>query len=401
MRRAFGLLLIAATISLSPATPRAEEQSAGHYFPGGLSSAFDLVPANFLKYNSSQPAYTLAVGNDSTYYHGSNNAFKGANATAYTDTWIFLCQFPKEISFLPWDPHYSVALAVPYTWLKAHAPVLVNSNGKFKFIHTKDTDSGFGDIEFFPIMLNWANWATYPEKPKQDLSDLLFSYQSRYQAEFGIYAPTGNFESGPLPDSAAPANIGRNYWTFEPGAAASYLIAPASKDLQQYLLGFTISPGIDFNTKNGKTHYQTGDQFHLDGSLVGYYVLGGQQNRVGELATQAIGLGVSGYFYQQVTKDSGSGAALNGSFEGMTTGVGPDLSYLYTSADNYVTMGADVKWLPELSVSNRLQGNIIWLKLAIAWGTPKPQAPATFEAAAAPAAPVAPNVRALYAIPSL
>jgi hypothetical protein len=397
MRRAFGLLLIAATISLSPAASRAEEQAAGHYFPGGISSYFDLVPANFLKYKStSTPIYTLAIGNDSTYYHGSSNTLFGANATSYTDTWLFLCQFPRAISILPGEPHYSVALAVPYTWLRAHALV---QHSKNKFIPTTDTDSGFGDVELLPIMLNWANLARYPAEPK-DPKDVLFGYQWGYQAEFGIYAPTGNFESHGLPNSAAPANLGRNYWTFEPSAAAGYLIAPAKEELQNYLVGFTISPGIDFNTKNGATQYQTGDQFHLDGTLTGYYVLGGPKG--GEQATQLVGLGASGFFYQQITRDSGSGA-VNGSFKAMTTGVGPDLSYLYSSTDGYLTMGADVKWLPELSVSNRLQGNIIWLKLAIAWGTPKPQAPAAFaaEAAATPAAPVAPNVRALYAIPSL
>jgi hypothetical protein len=79
------------------------------------------------------------------------------------------------------------------------------------------------------------------------------------------------------------------------------------------------------------------------------------------------GVGVSGYFYQQITKDSGSGAVL-GSFEGMTTGVGPVLSYAYTNFGNknndpVFSVGAEVKWLPELSVSNRLEGNIVWLKV--------------------------------------
>jgi len=78
-------------------------------------------------------------------------------------------------------------------------------------------------------------------------------------------------------------------------------------------------------------------------------------------------VGVSGFFYQQITKDSGSGAVL-GSFEGMTTGVGPDLSYAYSNIGNLAndpvfSVGAEVKWLPELSVSNRLEGNIVWLKV--------------------------------------
>jgi hypothetical protein len=42
----------------------------------------------------------------------------------------------------------------------------------------RDTASGFGDIQFFPLMLLWK---------KGDLS---------YGANFGIYAPTGEFTHG-------------------------------------------------------------------------------------------------------------------------------------------------------------------------------------------------------------
>ncbi len=193
-----------------------------------------------------------------------------------------------------------------------------------------------------------------------------------YQTEFGIYAPTGNFESGAL------ANLGRNYWTFEPSAAASYLLA--LPEANPYSFEFTTSAGFDFNTKNDATHYQTGDEFHLDGTLAVHSSLFGG----------FAGAGVSGYFYQQITGDSGSGAVLGG-FEAMTTGVGPDFSYAYKNPAEGLTIGVDVKWLPELSVSNRLKGNIVWLKFVVAWGAPSPSFHATTPT----------NVRALEVIPSL
>ncbi len=167
-RLVFCILLIVASVSFLPITALAEEGGTGHYFPGGLSSFVDMLPAvtgNF----------TLGYANDSTYYHGSNNKFS-ANATSYTDTSVFLCQLPGLISILPGKPQYSVALAVPYTWLKVHA------------LGTKDTDNGFGDVEMFPMMLGWTTG-----EPKK--------YSLSYQTEFGIFAPTGTFESG------APANI--------------------------------------------------------------------------------------------------------------------------------------------------------------------------------------------------
>jgi hypothetical protein len=360
-------LLIVATISLSPVAARAEEQLAGHYFPGALSSFLDMLPPN-------TGSYTLAYSNDSIYYHGSNIHLH-LNATSYTDSSVFLYQVPGPISFLPGNPQYSVALAVPYTWLKVHSPF------------GKDTDNGFGDVEMFPFMMGWTKVATEKEKPV---------YVLKYQTEFGVYAPTGNFEN-----KNGAANIGRNYWTFEPSAAVSFFRYPSSKELAVEL---TTSAGFDFNTKNSATHYQTGDQFHLDGTLA-LHVLAGKT-----LGT--VGAGVSGFFYQQITRDSGSGAFL-GSFEAMTTGVGPTLSW-FRQNENGLNIGAEVQWLPELSVSNRLQGNIVWLKLAMTWGPKKVTAPAPpatraatspfFSIPLAPGAPAAPpsaSLRSLYALPSL
>jgi hypothetical protein len=150
------------------------------------------------------------------------------------------------------------------------------------------------------------------------------------------------------------ANIGRNYWTFEPSGAISFLSS-------KFGLEVTAFAGFDFNTMNDATDYQTGDQFHLDGVIAQHLPLFGG----------FIGAGVNGYFYQQITGDSGSGAKLGG-FEGMTAGIGPDCSYAYRIGD--FDLAGEVKWLPELGVSNRLDGNTVWFKLGVSWG-PKPAKP--------------------------
>ena len=142
---------------------------------------------------------------------------------------------------------------------------------------------------------------------KQDIK-----YTLKYQTQFGVYAPTGNFQH------ESPATIGKNYWTFEPGAAVDFLRWPCVKtDPIPYFVEFTTSAGFDFNTKNSATHYQTGDQFHLDGTLALDLPLS---------KSAVVGAGASGFFYQQITRDSGSGDLLGG-FEAMTTGVGLTVSY--------------------------------------------------------------------------
>jgi hypothetical protein len=370
MRLALRMLLVVATISVSSVAARAEESS--HYFPGAASSFIDTLPVD----TGSQ---TIGVANESFYYHGSNNHLipgGGSNATTYTNAWAFLYQFPWALSLLPGKPQYSVALAVPYTWLQVHRPIL---NSKEALVPAKDTNNGFGDVAMFPFMLGWSK-ITCNEIGERIKSIL------NYQTQFGIYAPTGAFDNNNV------ANVGRNFWTFEPGAAVSFV----RYTWGQIPLGFefTTSTGFDFNTKNSATHYQTGDQFHLDGTLAVHMFV----DQVGSLA----GAGVSGFFYQQITRDSVSGVPVR-NFEAMTTGVGPDLSFI--TRFEQVAVAAEVKWLPELSVSNRLQGNAVWFKIAFSWGgqiiPPKCREHAgPFAALTTAAAPLSAGVRSLYAISS-
>src|SRR5215813_8603418 len=174
---------------------------------------------------------------------------------------------------------------------------------------------------FFPLMLVW------------NAGDL------KWGTNFGIYAPTGGFTTGKL------ANTGKNYWTFEPGLNARYLGSTNGFELT----GFA---GFDVNTKNNATSYQSGSQFHLDVTAAQHLPL------FGGLA----GVGANLFYYQQINGDSGSGAQL-GSFAGMTVGIGPVLSFVYKLGA--VNLGAEAKWLPELDTTNRMQGNIAWLKLYI------------------------------------
>jgi hypothetical protein len=383
MRLVLRMLLIVATISLSSVGARAEEGS--HYFPGAVSSFTDMLPVNL-------GSETIGVADDSIYYHGSNNHL-GLNATTYTNDLALLYQFPWAIKFLPGEPQYSVAFGVPYTWLKVNASVKVAKN---TFVPVKNTDNGFGDVAMFPIMLGWSKIKCNGIGEAATLKYIL-----RYQTQLGIYAPTGDF------DQHSFARVGRNFWTFEPGAAVSFLrfryrMIPGYPKIP-LLFENTLSAGFDFNTKNNETHWQTGDQFHLDGTVAVHMPV--------DTVGSAVGVGVSGFFYQQITGDTGKGDP-NGSNEAMTTGVGPDLSFI-SNLSQKLHIAADVKWLPELSVSNRLQGNAVWFKVAFSWGDQVSPANcegnATFAAQAAPysavapfakPAPLSPAMRSLYAISS-
>ena len=141
--------------------------------------------------------------------------------------------------------------------------------------------------------------------------------------------------------------MGKNYWTFEPAASLSYVSSKRGLEL-------TAFAGMDFNTENHKTDYQSGTQFHLDVTIAEHLpLLGG-----------LFGIGANGFYYQQISGDSGSGATL-GDFKGRTVGIGPVLSYVTKAWGK--DLAAELKWLPEIEVKNRLEGDYIWFKLAMAF----------------------------------
>ncbi|MDX9974816.1 MAG: transporter, partial [FCB group bacterium] len=160
---------------------------------------------------------------------------------------------------------------------------------------------------------------------------------------FGIYAPTGDFTKGKL------ANVGLNYWTFEPSVSFSYLSSKIGLEISAFT-------GMSFNTKNDATDYQSGDVFHLDLTVAEHLPL----SKYGY-----IGVGFNAFYWEQFTADSGPGAVL-GSFEGRTQGIGPVVSYVSPPICGH-TILAEVKWLPEIDVNNRLDGDYIWFKAVLAF----------------------------------
>lgn len=300
---------------LSPAV-RAEEGAGGHYMPGATASFIDALPG--------KPSFVVA--NLFTYYDGSANASRpidfggqltlNAHATAYADTIVGLYETPLRLL----GGNYAAGIAIPFVWLEVSGTVTPPIGPTFV---KRDTTSGLGDIMLMPFMLGWTNGP-----------DL------KYDVRLGIYAPSGDYEVGKL------ANAGRNYWTFEPGVSVSWLSTKIGTEV-------SVFAGLDFNTKNEATDYQSGTSFHLEGTLAQHLPLG----KLG-----IIGVGANAFLYQQISGDSGSGATL-GSFEGRTAGVGPVISFV--TKIGKADLAAELKWLPELNVEKRLKGDTIWFKLGV------------------------------------
>ncbi|MCP5518693.1 MAG: transporter [Verrucomicrobiales bacterium] len=302
---------------LLPPPMLAEEGGAGHYLPGATASFIDAFPGRT----------ALAVVPSFVSYQGSARASRnipiiggsalGLDATVYSATVPVIYQTPLELL----AGHYAGGAIFPYVWLETSAS-LSFANPALPSGFRRDTANGLGDIALLPFMLGWV-WGDV----KSDV-------------RLVVYAPTGDY------DPVRLANVGRNYWTFDPGVSVSYLSSKIGLEASAFA-------GVCFNTVNDETDYRTGEQFHLDATLA-------QHLPLGQLGV--FGLGANAFYYQQITGDSGSGAILGG-FEGRTVGIGPVLSWATKVGRTDLIM--ELKWLPELSVENRLEGDHVWLKVAL------------------------------------
>jgi hypothetical protein len=294
----------------------AGQAGSGHYISGATASFIDALP--------DQPG--LAILDIFVDYNGNFDASHGipfgssialnVNANIQADSIVGFWTFSPEIL----GAHYAVGTTIPYVWADVTAKGTIATPGGPVSARRSDYTTGLGDIEFWPFMLGW----------KQG--------DFKYDVRLAVYAPSGQYETGEL------ANAGLGYWTFEPEVTFSWMSSKIGTEA-------SLFTGFDFNTKNTDADYQSGDIFHIDGTVAQHLPLFGG----------FAGVGANAFYQKQFTADSGSGARL-GSFEKMSEGIGPEASYAHNFGKK--TLAIEGKWLPQTAVNNTMKGDFIWVKVA-------------------------------------
>lgn len=175
---------------------------------------------------------------------------------------------------------------------------------------------------------------------KEGLGDVIFGtalgfhHSEKFHSilSMDFIAPTGQYDRNDL------ANIGRNYWVFEPVYAMSY-VDPAGLNIDAKVM-------YDFNRKNPDTDYRSGQELHVDYAL-GWGLGNGWV------------LGVGGYALRQTTDDRQNGQTIQDN-KGRAVAIGPSIKYA-SKTGWFLT----AKWEEETQVRNRAQGDAYWLKLTV------------------------------------
>jgi hypothetical protein len=284
--------------------------------PGSMSSFVDGVP--------SEPTFIIRL--NYLHYDGSTAVNRSLPVGGMTALGVDAVSDAYGLTTL-WAPDWNIAenwsyamsATIPWVDMEVDADVQVSFNSS-KTVSRSDSESGFGDLVLMPIMVN-----------QKINSDLNANYR------LAVYAPTGGYEVGQL------ANTGKNFWTVEPTAALMYFGLKNGIEASLFM-------GMDFNTENSDTDYTSGIQARADGTLAQHF----------PLWKGLAGVGANGFWYQQITDDSGDGANL-GSFRARAHGIGPVLSYSHKAMGKDVI--AELKWLREFDNVNRLEGDTIFFKL--------------------------------------
>jgi len=305
----FAAALLASVLAM-PVAVHAGEGGTTHVIPGAQATLADNAPTSpgpFVK-----PMY-LNYGGSATAQIPTAAGLAG-NLDANANTFALAGGYTFATTVLG-GAHYTVVAALPYTWLDISA----NLQTPAGTVRRTSKVSGFGDLTVIPAMLAWksGDW--------------------QFNALLPIYAPTGSYQQGRL------GNPGLNYWTFDPVAGAVYSNAKS---------GFNalLNAGYAMNTENDATNYKSGDLLHFDGAV----------QQILPAGPGFMTLGAEGFYFQQMTCDSGSGAVL-GCFKGRTAGLGPVLGYILPMGKQSLVF--EFKWLPEMDTKNRLDGDYIWFKM--------------------------------------
>jgi len=307
-----GMLLAAAsTMSV------ADEGGVSFWLPGQFGS-FAAVPAD--------PGWSLA----SVYYHSSTSA--GADKTFprsgrltagldVTADLIFLV--PSYVFTEPLlGGQAAVSMAGAFGRVKADVNATLTGPGG-SALSGNQGDSLTGVADLYPMgSLKWNRGV------------------HNFMAYTMLGVPVGSYDVGRL------ANLGTNHWSVDVGGGYTYLDAQKGHEFSA-VLGFT------YNFENNATRYKNGIDGHLDWAASQF------------LSAQTF-VGLVGYFYQQLTGDSGAGAVL-GDFKSQVSAIGPQVGYFFPVGGQ--KWFVNLKGYYEFDARHRTEGWNAWLTLAIPLGS--------------------------------
>jgi hypothetical protein len=311
---------------------RADENGVGFWLPGQFGS-LAAVPAN--------PGWSFA----SIYYHTS---LKGGgdvaasrqitigrfNPTVNVNLNATLTARPNLIflntNYVFQSPVLGGQFALGMTGAFGHSPASIDGtltaivSGITVTRQGSITDERWGVADLYPMAtLRWNNGV------------------NNYMVYLTGDIPVGTYSSDRL------ANFGIGHGAIDGGVGYTYFNPQTGYE-------FSAVTGLTYNFENPDTNYRSGINWHLDWGA-------------SRFVSKQVHVGLVGYFYNQLTDDSGASPILGG-FRSRVIGIGPQVGYIFPlgTMQGYLNL----KGYYEFDAAHRPEGWNTWLTFAISPAVP-------------------------------
>ncbi|WP_310352973.1 transporter [Methylobacterium sp. BE186] len=304
---------------------RAAEGAQGVYVLGNRGPLAGVTPPPGFYFENETYYYSGNLGGGRTFQSGgvvAANVKLDLSANFITPIWVT----PVEI----FGGNLGFSLTIPFGTPNVSAATVLFSPRIDRIIAGREHDAVFnvGDI----YLASFVGW---------------HSGNFHWSGTLLGVVPSGSYETGQL------SNISLNRPALDLSGALTYLDPALGYEL-------SVAPGITFNWINPATQYLTGTEFHLEWSASKYL-------------SKELSIGLVGYYYNQLTGDSGPGDRI-GPFKGRVTSLGGQVGYTFKLGE--IPVSTNVRFFREFDVRNRFTGTAAYLTIsAPLWvAPPKPAA---------------------------
>jgi hypothetical protein len=315
IRRTAAAALVMVGIATGPSLVQAAEGGHGVYLLGLKGPGAGIIPPPGLFLSNTVYWYQASNGANRPFPVVGGRTVADVKATVWLDLPAITMVTPLEIL----GGHLGFNVLVPLGGPNVDANATLQSaflqQSPTRALH--DSASTYGD----PAITTFVGW---------------HAGNFHWTAGVTAFFPIGDYQQGAL------ANVANHRGAADFNGALTWLDPAIGLDV-------SVAAGITTSRENTATKYRTGNEFHVEGAVTQNF---GPQ----------FSLGVVGYYYEQLSGDSGPGASL-GAFKGRVTALGGSVGYNFKLGE--LPVSARVKVYREFDVKNRLEGTAGFFSLSM------------------------------------
>lgn len=297
---------------ISPVNGYGAEGGTGFYLLGSKGPSAAVTPPPGVYFQNDLYFFSGDVGAGRELPTGGRVAV-GVDGDAVIELPTLIWVLPEEIA----GGHLGLTASLPIGWKKTSADLtLAGPLGGSASASISDDVFTIGD----PVVGGFLGWQ---------------HENFHWQVGTMINVPIGNYQEGEI------SNIAFHHWGADVFAAATWLDPSTGIDLSGVV-------GVTFNAENPATDYRSGNEFHFEWAAVKHF-------------NQQFDAGLVGYYYDQLSGDSGEGAS--GPFKGRAASIGATIGWNFKVGETPVS--ARLKYFHEFSVKNRAEGDAVFLTISM------------------------------------